>query len=117
MSGDQAEKLISGAGDALTRARVLLLQPAPRNLDIACSALTIAIGRITELQTVLSASPSRGLAAAVVQLREEVDLISTLLEHAASYHVNLIQCMIEASGVHVPPGPCTASPRCVSVDA
>jgi hypothetical protein len=40
-----------------------------------------------------------------------------LLEHAASYHVNLIQCMIEASGVHVPPGPCTASPRCVSVDA
>jgi hypothetical protein len=34
----------------------LLLQPAPRNLDIACSALAIAIAQITELQTVLPAS-------------------------------------------------------------
>ena len=117
MSSEQVEELISGAGDALTRARALLLHPAPRNLDIACSALTIAIGRITELQTMLSASPSRDLAAAVVGLREEVDRISRLLEHAASYHVNLMQCMIEASGVHLSADPCVESARCVSVDA
>jgi hypothetical protein len=117
MSSEQVEELISGAGDALARARGLLLHPAPRNLDIACSSLTIAIGRITELLTVLSASPSRDMAAAVVELRAEVGLISRLLEHAASYHVNLIQCMIEASGVHLPADPCVESARCVSVDA
>lgn len=117
MSSTRAERLIAVAGEALRQARALLIQPAPRNLDIAGSALAIAIAQIAELQTVLPASSSHDLSAAVVALRVEVDRVSCLLEHAAAYHVNLIQCMIEASGVHVQQGPCVESARRVSVDA
>ena len=110
-------QLIAGAGAALSRARALLLQPAPQNLDIACSALALAIEQVTDLRTVLAAAPSRNLTAAVAGLRQEIDLISRLLEHAASYHVNLMQCMIQASGSPVAQGPCSTPARRLSMDA
>lgn len=101
--------LIARAFDALGHARSLLLQPAPRNLDIACSALAIAADRIADLQMALNTSPSGDLAAAAAGLHQEVGLISQLLEHAASYHVNLMQCMIKAfeapSGPSLEPAP------------
>jgi hypothetical protein len=117
MSGDRAEKLISDASDGLTRARVLLLQPAPRNLDMACSALAMAIAPVTGLQQAVTESPSGDLTAAVAGLRKEIDLISRLLEHAASYHVNLIQCMTEASNAPVLERSCIAPTRRLSLEA
>ena len=117
MSSEQVEELISGAGDALARARALLLHPAPRNLDIACSALAMAIAPVTELQQAMTESPSGDLRAAVLGLRNEIDLISRLLEHAASYHANLIQCMIEASNSPVPQRPCISPTLRLSLEA
>lgn len=121
MSGAQTGKvpcqIISGAGEALSRARALLLQPTPQNLDIACSALAGAIAQITDLQTVLTASPSRHLTPAVVGLRKEVDLVSRMLESAASYHAKLIQCMIEASISPDPQSSSGASVRPMFLDA
>jgi hypothetical protein len=110
-------QLIAGAGAALSRARALLLHPAPQNLDIACSALAIAIAQVGELRTVLATPPFRDLTAAVAGLRKEIDLISRLLEHAASYHVNLMQCMIQASGSPVAQGQCSTPQRRLSMDA
>ena len=117
MSSEPVEELISGACDALMRARALLLHPAPRNLDIACSALAMAIAPVTELQQAVTESPSGDLRAAVLGLRKEIDLISRLLEHAASYHVNLIQSMIEASNAQVPHGQCNALAQRLFLDA
>jgi hypothetical protein len=110
-----SSNLIAHAFDALGQARSLLLQPAPRNLDMASSALAIAAERITELQTALNASPTRDLAAAVAGLHREVGTISQLLEHAASYHVNLMQCMIKAS--EAPSGPSPEPARRLSLEA
>ena len=121
MSGSQSAELsgrfIARAGEALGRAHTLLLQPTPQNLDIACSALAVAISQVTEVQTILTPAPCRDLTAAVAVLRKEVDLISLLLEHAASYHVNLMQCMIEASASHAPQGRCMAPVRRLSLKA
>ena len=121
MSGTQSSErsihLIDGAGAALSRARVLLLEPTPRNLDIACSVLALAIAQVTDLQTVLAAPPSRDLKAAVVCLRKEIDLISGLLEHAALFHVNLVQCMIEASGPLILQGTSIEGAGRLSLDA
>lgn len=116
-SAELSCQLVAGAGVALNRARALLLQPVPQNLDIACSALALAISQVSDLRTVLAAPPSRDLTAAVAGLRKEVDLISRLLEHAASYHVNLMQCMIEASGSRVEQAPSSQSARRMSLDA
>jgi hypothetical protein len=101
-SADPSNHFIADAGELMIRARALLVRPAPQNLDIACSCLAIAITRITDVQAALAASPSREPAAGVLGLRDEVRLISSLLEHAASYHTKLIQCMIEAAGSGVP---------------
>jgi len=101
----------------LSRARDLLVRPTPQNLDIACSPLTTAITQVTDMQTVVSTSPTCDLSAALVGLRKEIDLISRLLENAASYHVNLLQCMVEASGAHVQPSQCIEPTRRLSLDA
>ncbi|MEO8592003.1 MAG: hypothetical protein ABI759_01665 [Candidatus Solibacter sp.] len=109
MSGDLRDERISqhfaSAGEALSRARVLLLKPAPQNLDIAACALASAISQINDLRTAWIESPGIEMAAGIAGLRRELDLIAGLLEHAASYHVNLMQCMIEASGADVLPDP------------
>jgi hypothetical protein len=120
MSGSQLGELaiLGDTAEALSRVRALLLQPTPQNLDIACSALASAIAQVTDLQTVVAtSSPSRDLNAAVVGLSKEVDLISRLLEHAASFHVNLIQCMIEASGSLTRQVPSNGSTGRISMDA
>jgi hypothetical protein len=116
-SAELSCQLIAGAGVALNRARALLLQPAPLNLDIACSALALAIAQVTDLRTVLAAPPSGNLTTAVAGLRKELDLISRLLEHAASYHVNLMQCMMEASGSRGEPARSIQPARRMSLDA
>jgi hypothetical protein len=112
-------QLIADAGEALSNARTLLVQPTPQNLAMACSALAMAISRVADLQRALTLSPTRDVGAAAAGLRKEVGLISSLLEHAASYHVNLLQCMIEASGPEAQPAPYieTETPRRMSLDA
>jgi len=112
-----SNQLIDGASEALCQARALLMQPGPQNLDIACSALTIAITQVIALKAALTASPSRDVAAAVVGLRQEVGLISLLLEQAAAYHVSLLQAMIEASGSAVQRAPSIESARRMYLDA
>ena len=106
MSCDQSAELscqlVVGAGEALIRAHALLLQPAPQNLDRACSTLAMAIVQVRDLQKILTVSPSGDLTAALVGLRKEIGAISRLLEHAASYHANLLQSMIAASASEVP---------------
>jgi len=109
LPGELASRLVTSAGEALIRAHALLLQPAPQNLDTACSALALAIAHVNDLQVVLSTLPSLPLAAAVEGLHREIELISTLLETAASYHVKLLQRMIEASVSDVSQGLCVAT--------
>lgn len=116
-AAERSHHLVDGAGEALSRARALLMQPAPQNLDIACSALSTAIACINDLQTLIAVSPSGNLNPALARLRQEVDFISRLLEHAASYHVNLMQSMIEASGAAIPPGVPTDSAQHLFLDA
>ena len=111
-----SRQLVLGATESLSRARDLLLRPTPQNLDIACTPLTAAIEHVTGLQTVLSASPSRDMAVALEGLRKEIDSIAGLLENAACYHVNLIQCMVEASSAQLQPGACSNSARRLSLD-
>jgi hypothetical protein len=50
----------------------------------------------------LAVSSSRNLTAALAGLRDEIGAISSLLEHAASYHANLLQSMIAASASEAP---------------
>jgi hypothetical protein len=114
---DLSWQLIALAGDSLRRAGTLLLQPTPQNLDITCSVLAEGIAQVTDLSAALDRRPSRNLAVAIVDLRKELDFISRLLEHAASYHVNLIQCMIEASSSDVPQGQFNGCLRRLSLDA
>lgn len=121
MSGGHSDELscqlIVGAGDALRRARALLLQPAPQNLDRAGSALAMAIAQVTDLQKILTASTSGDLAAPLEGLRNEIGAISHLLEHAAAYHVNLLQSMIAASTAEVPQNSAAAPVRRLSLVA
>jgi hypothetical protein len=112
-----AYQLIAAAAESLTHAQTLFLQPAPRNLDIACGVLAKAIAQVTTLQTILTASPSQELAAAVAALRRETDLVSALLEHAAAYHVNLMQSMIEAADTRVPPVAADGAPQRLFLEA
>lgn len=107
--------MIAGASEALRQARTLLLQPAPQNLDMACSALATAITQVTGLHAALTASPSRDLATPIAGLRKDLDVISRLLEQAASYHVHLMQCMTEAAASDVAPGPAVAHVRRLSL--
>ena len=113
---EHSRRLIASAGEALGRAQTYLLQPAPQNLDIACSALATAFAQLTELRKVLTASPDGDLAATVLGLRKEIDGISRLLEHAASYHVELMKCMIESSAAPVPQAPGGTGMRRISVE-
>jgi len=110
-------QLILGATEALSRARDLLVRPSPQSLDMACIPLATAIEQVTDLQTASAAPLSRDLNAALAGLRREIDLISRLLENAASYHVNLVQCMIEASGAPAGPMPHMDSRQRLSMDA
>ena len=96
LAGNSGEH-VAAAAAALTRARALLLEPAPQNLDMASASLATAIAPITALQKLVHETPSRELMASVLGLREEVDRVSGLLEHAASYHVRLLGAMIEAA--------------------
>ncbi len=110
-------QLILGATEALSRARELLVRPSPQNLDMACTPLAAAIAQVTDLQTTSTAAPSSDVSAALTGLRKEIDLLSRLLESAASYHVNLVQHMLEAS---CPPDrrmPRVDSGRRLSLDA
>jgi len=107
-SAEPSFRYIEDAGEVLDRAHTLLLNPTPQNLDIACSALAMAVNQITGLQAVLAARPSPDLAARVIDLRKTIGLVSSLLEHAAAYHVNLIHCMMDAVVVPVPQAPCGA---------
>ena len=116
-SADEARQLIGCTSDALIRARTLLLQPAPQNLDIAASSLGVAIAQLTDLQSLLTVSPSGDLLVAAVGLGKELDLISRLLEHAASYHANLFQCMIEAADLPTQQAAYMESTRCMSLEA
>jgi len=117
LPGERASQLITSAGEALIRAHALLLQPAPQNLETACSVLALAIAHVNDLEEVLSTLPSLPLAAPVEGLRREIKILSRLLETAASYHVNLLQRMIEASVSDVSQGPCVASARRLSLVA
>lgn len=121
MSCDQSAELscqlVVGVGEALIRAHALLLQPAPQNLDRACSTLAMAIVQVRDLQKILTVSPSGDLTAAVVGLRKEIGAISRLLEHAASYHANLLQSMIAASASDVPQTSANAPVRRLSLVA
>ena len=109
LPGELASRLITSAGEALIRAHALLLQPAPQNLDTACSALALAIAHVNDLQEVLSTLPSLPLAAPIECLHREIELISLLLDNAASYHAKLLQRMIEASATDVSQGLCVAT--------
>ena len=115
-SAEHSRRVIASAGEALGRARNYLLQPAPQNLDIACSVLATALAQVTELRKGLTASPDSDLAATVLGLRQEIDGTSRLLEHAASYHVALMKCMIESSAAPVPQAPGGTGARRISVE-
>jgi hypothetical protein len=110
MSCDQSAvlscQLITGAGKALVRAHALLLHPAPQSLDRACSELAVAVAHVSDLQKILVASPSEDLGDALLGLRREIGQISRLLEHAASYHANLLQSMMAAAASEIPPSAC-----------
>ncbi len=116
-SAGLAHQLVLGATDELSRAEELLAQPAPQNLDIACSPLTKAIAHVASLQALPSMSPSLDLKAALAGLRRELELVSRLLENAAGYHVSLIRCMLDASYAPMPQTSRTESSRRLSLDA
>jgi len=68
------------------------------------------------LQATLSETGVQDLSGALLGLRKEIEQISGLLDNAASYHVNLIQRMVEASGPVVQQRPCTESTGRLSLD-
>jgi hypothetical protein len=86
--------------DALRHALGLLLDPTPQNIDLSCSALSRATGRIKALQTVLEVSgrqPDYGLMQSAGMLRDQVGTIAKLLDCAALFHANIFQGMVLAS--------------------
>jgi len=96
---NRAEQLIAEARALLGHSRQLLQDPAPRNIDSACSDLSSAIEVLTTLQSVISESGGKVSCSAesAVMARNDVGVISRLLESAASFHSNLLHRMLEAS--------------------
>ncbi len=92
---------IRAALEALRHTQGLLLEPTPRNIDICCTALAAAARHLEPLLAE-PANPHRNLPQLVAVLHNEVSVIAKLLDHAASYHANLLQKMIEASHAHAP---------------
>jgi hypothetical protein len=112
---DQAELLETAAtaSEQLARARRLLCEPSPRQLDLCCSALNSAQQSLRTLQqeAVEHYSGSRSLAAIARHLRGELDAITILLERAARYHADLLEQMLAASQAPPSPDPTPVAPR------
>jgi hypothetical protein len=84
---------------ALEQARVLLLEPTPRNIDLCCIPLTHAAAR-------LKALPDR------LVFRTEIETIGRLLETAATFHAGLFQKMnVAPESAGVAAVQAAASPR------
>jgi len=102
MSGsapNQAEHLIGDARKLLGHARQLLQDPAPRNIDCCYADLSAAVELLSGLQRLIDESGGqvRCSVESAVMARNDVGVISRLLEAAASFHSNLLHRMLEAS--------------------
>jgi hypothetical protein len=77
----------------------LLQDPAPRNIDSCYSDLFSAVELLTSLQSLIDESGGeiRCSVESAVMARNDVGVITRLLETAASFHSNLFHRMLEAS--------------------
>jgi hypothetical protein len=107
MNGEWSEagRLIADARLALDRAHALTLEPTARNIEMAAGALGRAIGRIEALQICLTEQgpADAALLASARGLRDGIAGVALLLQHAAAYHANLLQSMMEAERASAPP--------------
>jgi hypothetical protein len=94
-----AEQRIADVRKLLGHARQLLQDPAPRNIDSCCSDLLSAVELLTDLQRLIGESGGEAgcSAESAAMARNDVGVISRLLESAASFHSNLLHRMLEAS--------------------
>ncbi len=102
MSGaapERAEELMAQVRELLGHARELLQDPDPQNIDSSCSDLLSAFESLTNVQSVIAESGGkvRCSAESAAIVRNDVNVISRLLESAASFHSNLLHRMLEAS--------------------
>lgn len=90
---------IDAAGESLARARSLLCDPSPRNLELSCGVLADVRNTVEAIRAEAERRKSgdRALARAVAVLRSEIGMIAALLERAAAYHANLLETMLDAS--------------------
>ena len=102
MTGQAASTtaLIRDARSAVRQAHALLLEPTPRNVSIACTALSNAVRNIQELQP----HAEHGVGEFARSLRESLREIGGLLDAAAVYHARLLESMIaHAEGANAVP--------------
>jgi hypothetical protein len=94
------EHFIAEARGAVRRAHQLLLEPAPRNLDLSTTALAVAVEKIRAVESILinSSQDYGNLLAPLMVLCEEQRALTVLLENAAAWHANLLQEMLKAAG-------------------
>jgi hypothetical protein len=99
LAPNEAEQLIADVRKLLGHARQLLQDPAPRNIDSCYSDLFSAVELLTGLQRLMETSEGavRCSAESAVMARNDVRVVSRLLETAASFHSNLLHRMLEAS--------------------
>jgi hypothetical protein len=105
LESTEAGRLIAEARLALDQTHSLLIEPTTRNIEIATTALARAIARIESLHICFAEKRCvpAGLLDSARGLREGIAGIALLLEHAAAYHANLLQTMIEADRRMAPP--------------
>ena len=97
-------QVIAAARQPLLRARRLLCEPTPGNLELCRAELGSAIERAGDFVAAIRAGArGRALLGAAGDLRNEVGAISALLEHAASYHANLLTGMLAVAGLPAAP--------------
>lgn len=93
------EGLIAAAAGSLRRARLLLAEPSPGNLNLARAALSEALAPVENVAAFLrSEGPSdRRWKDAMARLRSDLSACATLMERAAAFHAGLLDALLAAA--------------------